>query len=327
MLSFDATPGSPWLLVPPSVRRAFDTVTACGTPLADTAFGAPLLGVKCGCNDAFVVTLDEQASTAFDPEQRLVGIQAINSRGEPAAHRGCIERILLRPVVRGETLGRWHCTGGRDPGAPPNDRGRARRAPRPRPEWIIWTHDDPALGSSGPRTHLPIHAERWLGHWRHRLAARSDTRGQLPWWALFRTAGAAPTCPRVVWADVGRAPRVACLPAGDTTVPLNSCYVMCAPDLADAHALTALLNSAIAAAWLNILAEPARGGYRRYLAWTVALLPAPSRWARAREMLAPITVDALRGAPPSEARLTQAVAAAYALDLDAVQPLLAWSGV
>jgi hypothetical protein len=95
----------------------------------------------------------------------------------------------------------------------------------------------------------------------------------------------------------------------------------------DAQALTALLNSAVAAAWLNVLAEPARGGYRRYLAWTVGLLPLPSHWERAREILAPFTVDATRGAAPSEARLTEAVAVAYGLDLDALQPLLAWSGV
>lgn len=324
-LSFDATPGSPWLLVPPSVRRAFDAVTACGTPLAETPFGAPLLGVKCGCNDAFVVTLDDSASASGDAEDCLVGIQAINARGAAAAHRGCIERALLRPVVRGETLGRWRCGAGRDQDVSPST--HARRAARPRSEWIIWTHDDPMLESPGPRAQLPDHAARWLGHWRHRLAARSDTRGQLPWWALFRTAGACPTGPRVVWADVGRVPRAACLPAGDTTVPLNSCYVVRASDLVDAQALTALLNSAIAAAWLNILAEPARGGYRRYLAWTVGLLPAPNHWDRAREVLAPMTVDASRGAAPSEARLTEAVALAYTLDLDALQPLLSWSGV
>ncbi len=326
-LSFDATPGSPWLLVPPHVRRAFDALTARGTALAGTAFGAPLLGVKCGCNEAFIVTLDDPAPDAFDPEDRVAVIQAVSSRTEAVRHGRCVERALLRPVVRGETLGRWLCGAARDHGVRQGRHGSTRRAMGPRREWIIWTHDDPALESPGPLAELPTHAARWFGHWRHRLAARSDTRGHLPWWALFRTGGACPTHPRVVWADVGRAPRAACLPSGDTTVPLNSCYVARAPDLIDAQALTALLNSAVAAAWLNILAEPARGGYRRYLAWTVGLLPLPSHWERAREILAPLTVDATRGAAPSEARLTEVVAVAYGLDLDALQPLLAWSGV
>ena len=59
-------------------------------------------------------------------------------------------------------------------------------------------------------------------------------------------------------------------------------------DIDDAHALATLLNSSLVAAWLNSIAEPARGGYRRYLGWTLSLLPVPVDWIRARNLLAPL---------------------------------------
>ena len=42
---------SPWLLLPPEVRAAFDRVVARGHPLGDCRLGRPTLGVKCGCNE------------------------------------------------------------------------------------------------------------------------------------------------------------------------------------------------------------------------------------------------------------------------------------
>jgi len=323
-LGFDRTPGSPWLLIPPAVRAPFDAMVGAGVPLADTAFGTPMLGVKCGFNTAFVVGLDPTDGGADRGDESVVGIRALVAPAtrEPV-RRGVVERVLLRPVVRGATVGRWvHTSPVWDPGP-----GLRRRAIADRPsEWIIWTHHDPATNPSGPRPELPPHATRWLGHWRHQLAARSDTRGEGPWWSLFRTESAMGTQPRVVWADLGRAPRAAVLPAGDVTVPLNSCYVARAPDMIDAQALSALLNSAPVAAWLNILAEPARGNYRRYMGWTVALLPLPLAWREARALLAPIAAAAIAGVPPSESVLTEAVAASYGLDVDRLRPLLTWSG-
>ena len=141
---------------------------------------------------------------------------------------------------------------------------------------------------------------------------------------MFRTESASSSSPRVVWSDFGRSPRAAVLDANDSSVFLNSCYVVRCDALADAHALAALLNSPIAAAWLNALAEPARGGYHRYLGWTVALLPLPSNWARAREILAPITERAIRAAPPGTDTLLAAVTDAYRLTAEDVEPLLLW---
>jgi hypothetical protein len=113
--------------------------------------------------------------------------------------------------------------------------------------------------------------------------------------------------------------------AGDPTVPLNSCYVLACRDPDDALAVAALLNSPLAAAWLGRIAEPARGGWHRYLAWTVALLPLPHDWPRARSILAPIAERAILDEPPRLPALLEAVCAAYRLKQCEVAPLLAWS--
>jgi hypothetical protein len=290
-LPLDADPASPWLAVPPPVRSAFDRLARAGAPLAACAFGPPTLGVKCGCNDAFIVRV-------CDDDTMVAAVHA-------AARTGTVERALLRPLVRGETSGPWR------------SRGEST-------ESIIWTHDD----TGAPLRTLPPHAARWLAPWRKRLADRSDVRRATPWWSLFRITAAQSDRPRVVWADVGRAPRAMVLAPGDPTVPLNSCYVLHCRDLLDAHALAALLNSPVGAAWLHVLAEPARGGYRRFLAWTVALLPIPHDWSRARAILAPLGERAAMGdlPPPAPDALRDAALRAYRVRLAHVAPLLAWTG-
>lgn len=326
-LPLDGSPGSPWVLVPPVVRRAFDAVCAAGAPLAESAFGSPVLGVKCGCNDAFLVTLDVGDSA----EGELASVRTADRRA-PTRH-GVVERRLLRPIVRGETLRRWSLP--RQSGSPQLARspasdargqvvGAARRTRRTVQEWIVWTHEESDAGCAKPLDVLPAAAARWLAPWRHRLAARSDTRGRAPWWALFRTDGADTTQPRVVWSDFGRAARAAVVGPADRTVPLNSCYAVRAPSEIDAHALSAIINSAVATAWLNIVAEPARGGFHRYLGWTVGLLPLPKEWARAREVLGPVGARAAAGDAPADDALTAYVAEAYGVSVDALGPLLMW---
>ena len=271
-LGLDDDDAAPWLVLPPPAREVFDRLRVAGTPLHQTSLGRPTLGVKCGCNEAFVVK--EGTIT--------------------------VEEGMLRPVIRGESLAAWRVA--------------------PLDEAIIWTH-----GSDGRVLPvLPPRARRWLERWRPRLAARTDARGSC-WWSLFRTAGADWRRARVVWADVGKTPRAVVLPAGDRSVPLNSCYVVACDREEDAHALATLLNSAVAAAWLNALAEPARGGYRRYLGWTVALLPIPRDWERARTLLAPLGIRAASGGQIAE-ELSSVVARAYRMRPGDLEPLLAWMG-
>lgn len=286
-LPLDTSPGAPWLLLPAEVRAAFDRLTRDGVPLIRSGLGHPTLGVKCGCNAAFLVR--RTASR--------VGFVSVSD-----GHRELeLEAACVRPVLRGETLCAWRRVEG--------------------DERLVFPCDD--AGRALPV--LPPGVRAWLVPWRSRLAHRADARGGRAWWAVFRTESARRDRPRVVWADVDREPRALVLPAGDRTAALNSCYVLHTRDLTDALTFAALLNSPLAAAWLGALAEPARGGYRRFLAWTVARLPLPDDWARARDVLAPLAARACQGEPPTRSDLLDATLDAYRCRLRTMAPLLEWA--
>jgi hypothetical protein len=222
---------------------------------------------------------------------------------EAPGRRGLIERGLIRPLVRGESLRSWRA-----------DAAETR-------ERIIWSHD----ATGRPVHELPRHARHWLQPWRRRLIARTDAHGHGHWWSLFRIESARCDRPRVVWADIGRSPRAAVIPAGDMTVPLNTCYVVRCPELEDAHALAALLNGPLVGAWLALLAEPARGGFHRYLGWTMALVPLPVDWSAGRAALASVGMRAYVGESISPHELLAAALIAYRLEADDVAPLLTWA--
>jgi hypothetical protein len=274
---------APWLLVPPPVRIAFDALTSAGTPLADAGFGRPMLGIKCGVNDAFLVAARE------DHDDR-----AHVSSGE---RTGVIERTLLRPAMAGHVVGRSASTAS-----------------------IIWTH-----GTDGtPLRTLPPLTGRWLHQWRPQLEQRRDALHSQPWWRLFRTAAACAASPRFVWADFGQQLRSCVLDAGDPTVPLNSCYVLRMPSLEDAYAMHAWLTAPLSDAWMYVIAEPARGGWRRYLGWTVATLPVPRHWARARTVLAPLGRRIGTHDAPSPDEHQQVAARTIGVPLRRLEPLLQW---
>jgi hypothetical protein len=278
--AFPDDPAAPWLLLPPEARAAFERLRDRGIPLAESAFGPPVLGVKTGCNDAFVLRAKARG-------EALTDVAA-------GPRRGVIETGLLRPLLRGESLA----------GDEPDENAV-----------LLWTHD----ASGAPLDRLPRYAARWLAPHEDRLRRRADLRAGMPWWSLFRTPSARCDRSRVVWADVAREPRVRVLEPGDSTVALNSCYLLSCAEHRDALAFAALLRTPVCAAWLRALGEPARGGYLRYLAWTVALLPIPRDWPAARRALARLTPDATA----REQALT--AAASYGLELDALIPLVEWS--
>jgi hypothetical protein len=286
-LRLDDTPGTPWILLPPLARKAFETIRSLGIPLAESAFGRPMLGVKTGCNGAYVVHVD-------GIENEIASISSGDRRAR-------IEREVLRPLVRGETLSAWKTTGRR--------------------EYLVWPHCDNHL----PRKDLPPLARRWLLPFRDQLGARTDLHGRLPWWTVFRTESARCEHARVVWADFGMRPRAMVIEPGDSIVPLNTCYAVSCDTLDDAHGLATLLNGPLVSAWLNVVAEPARGGYRRYLGWTMSLFPLPADWERARERLAPIGARAMSGDVPSDDELLAGALDAYRVTLPEIQPLLSWT--
>ena len=289
-LALEASEGAPWLLLPPPVRAAFDALAAAGTALADTPFGRPLLGVKSGCNDAFVVR--PEGAWRARSANALCTVHG-------ADREGIIERALLRPALRGE--------------------GLAPFVPNPSHEAIIWTHD----AALQPVRALPPRAGRWLSHWRPTLECRADARSRDRWWSLFRLDAAAPGW-RVVWGDVGRAPRAVVLAPNDDTVPLNSCYVVRAPSEDDADALAAWLNAPLALAWLGAIAEPARGGYHRFLGWTMARLPLPENWTQARDLLAEVGRAARAGGAVATTDLHERSLHAFRVGAAAMEPLLTW---
>jgi hypothetical protein len=284
-LSIDG-PGSPWLLLPGAVRKSFDRVTRSGVPLRITPFGRPQLGVKTGCNDAYIVSVDS--------------VDGVVARISTDGRRGAIERDLLRPLIRGETLSAWKLSG--------------------QSEYIVWPHCD----NGASLRELPPLGREWLLPFRDALTHRSDLHDARRWWSVFRTEGAAFDQPRVIWADFGLRPRAIVVAENDRFVPLNTCYVVRIPKIRDAFALAAILNSPLAPAWLNAIAEPARGGYRRYLGWTMAMLPVPARWGRVRKVMAPLAERAMNGDIPSDDELLAAALDAYALPLEKVRPLLDW---
>jgi hypothetical protein len=289
-LPLEPSAGAPWLLLPAPVRAAFDALAAAGTPLAESPFGRPLLGVKSGCNEAFVVHPDAGWRAKSGP-----AVCTVHS----GDHEGPVDRALLRPALRGEDLAPFAATA-------------ADHA-------ILWTHD----AAQQPFASLPPRAARWLNQWRSTLERRSDVGPRDRWWSLFRVESAAPGW-RVVWGDVGRTPRALVLAPDDDTVPLNSCYVVRAASEDDADALAAWINTPLALAWLAAIAEPARGGYHRFLGWTMARLPLPAKWASAREILAPIGRRARIGEVASTAELHEVSLRALHLGAAAVEPLMTW---
>ena len=285
-LALDDTPGSPWLMIPPEVRRAFDRIRERGTPLAHSGFGRPLLGVKTGFNDAYIIHIESTSGA----------VATIRTR----ERHSTIEKELLRPVVRGESLS----------GSDPREDG----------EHIIWPHDP----RGRPLEALPPLARRWFLYHRRRLSQRTDLHDNREWWSLFRIESGYSDKARVIWSDIGKRPRAIAIDAGDDLVPLNTCYAVQCRTLHDARALAALFNSPLAAAWLDVIAEQARGGYRRYLGWTMALLPLPTHWPSARVALAAST--GAREIPPSDDDLLDAALIAYGLGREEVEPLLQWTG-
>jgi methylase of polypeptide subunit release factors len=287
MLPLDHSVGSPWLLVPREVRAAFDIVAARGIQMADSHFGRPLLGVKTGSNEVFIHHCVDASGK----------IAQLGSPGKPIE----VESNLLRNVIRGDSVQAWQVL--------------------PSLERIIWTHE----ANGEPLPDLPSLAKSWFSRRRRELAQRTDARNDSRWWRVFRTEAANSSTARVIWSDIGRAPHAVVIAKDDASVPLNTCYALpCESDL-DAHALAALINSPLIAAWLSLVAEPAQGGYNRYMGWTMAMLPIPRRWDQCKTSLARLSRDAHSGKPPSASDLFNKSLHAFGLQEDDVQDLMIWT--
>lgn len=287
MLALEQSSGSPWLLVPGEVRAGFDKVASSGIPLSESGFGSPLLGVKTGLNEAFVM--------------KCADVRGDTAHLESGDRGVALEASLIRRVIKGDSIVQWTI--------------------KETNERIVWTHST----DGGPLRTLPPLAMEWFRNWRRQLYARTDFRHGKEWWRVFRTESADSSCARVVWSDISRAPRAAVIPPGDNSIPLNTCYVLRCDSEINARALAALLNSPLVASWLSQIAEPAQGGYNRYLGWTMAMVPIPRRWERSKHILADLSVRASRGDIPHGDEVFNTTLKAYGLNNDDVQDMMAWT--
>ncbi len=194
-----------------------------------------------------------------------VFVGTVISAGDPCrvrfgAGEFVIEPDVLKAALRGRDVTAFDAT--------------ARRV-------VLW-----GLTGSRIAASLPPRAEAYVNRHTARLRSRFDYRGG-PLWTVFRTEPA--TAPwRVVWPDITKRPQ-ACvleLSAQPRAVPLNSCYVAPAEDRETALVISAVLNSTWARAIVQVLADEARGGYRRCNATVAARMPLPRRPRSARKLIA-----------------------------------------
>ena len=158
------------------------------------------------------------------------------------------ECVGSRPALRGRDIAAWRC--------------------RPR-RFLLWTH-----GADGqPLARLPRELSERLSRHEERLRRRSDYKAGPPW-QLFRT-GLGFAAHRVVWPDLGR--RLAAAVPDAELVPLNTVYGIATSGAADAAALAALFNSCWLTALARLVADPARGGFRRFNASVIRGLPVPAQ--------------------------------------------------
>lgn len=198
-----------------------------------------------------------------------------------------VDAALIRPVLRGRDVTPF--------------RVRPVRA-------VLWAYD--AHGRVLPR--VPSDIRGYLDHHRRELARRADLTDGPPW-SLFRLRAALGDN-RVVWADIAKVPTACALDEtpSASALPLNSCYVSCAPDRETALVIAAVLNSTWTMALATLTADEARGGYRRHNARVISAVPVPAQSDEAAA-LARLSAAAHRGEPPHHDDLDEAVADALRL--------------
>lgn len=234
---------------------------------------SPALGVKTGADDVLV---GEKIEALDHTSLVRFGRELVE-----------LESALLRTAVRGRDVAPFSVT--------------PKRV-------LLWAHDE----DGQPLEKLPRLAKSYLNRNRRRLRSRSDyVRG--PLWTVFRVR-AAISKHRVVWSDISPKPRAVVLDystAGDA-IPLNTCYVIAAPDGEAALVFAAVLNSSWAQALVLTTADEARGGYRRINARVVSQIPIPTS-GEERRTIAALSARAHRKGNVAQADLDEAVAEALEL--------------
>ncbi|HEX6589417.1 MAG TPA: N-6 DNA methylase [Longimicrobiales bacterium] len=247
-------PRSPWLIVPPDVRRALRAMQSCGTPIGADARLRIQRGAMTGANDALL----------FQRAERKLGDAVVAWRsgdGDDARRASHLLHVDdLCPVVRGAGIRPFRFeTGG----------------------FVAWCHDD---ATAGPRP-ASRRLCRALAGERARLQARPGWRPGLPDGVLFRL-DAAMLRPRVAWRDIATDLEVTPLPAHVCAigterplVALNTVYFIAVEDEAVSFALASLLSALPYRVFARAVAERAKDARFRFFGWVVAALPLPPAWS------------------------------------------------
>jgi hypothetical protein len=233
---------------------------------------SPALGVKTGANDVFV----------GEPISLGESVVRLRTGGGEVE----IEQALVRPIVRGRDVLAFGASA---------------------PQVMIWAYDAQAR----PLPKLPGLAGKYFRRHTDRLLARADHRTGPPW-SVFRLAPSL-SAHRVVWPDISKRPRAAVLDATQqhNALPMNSCYISAAPNRETALAIAAVLNSTWTAVLTSVMADEARGGYRRVNARAMAGIPIPG--GDALLALANLSLQIHNGKPLDQDELDDAVASALHL--------------
>jgi hypothetical protein len=268
LLNSDAE--SPWVLVPPAARHAFDRMQTAAAPASDgsprprpllgeTPAHQPQMGVKTGLNSVFVV---KRVDPTEHPNEVVIYAEGYYAPRTPQSQRqnyvARLEKSLLRPLLRGENVDAWRYRIG---------------------DHILWTHDDQ---TGHVLSALPPKAQQYFERHAHALKARSDYHQGMPIWQIFRIS-TEKLGHKIAWQRISSALEPVSAPAilshgdGDpqVLVPLDTAYILPAQSVNEAGTLAAWFVSVAAQAYTSSFARRDRGAYHHYDAWVVGLLPVP----------------------------------------------------
>jgi SAM-dependent methyltransferase len=262
LLSYDRE--SPWLLVPPSVLKAFRHMQGSDNhlrPLLGEVQGhQPQRGVVTSLNDVFIVKRVEVVPEA--PDEVIIYSEGFYNKrlpeGERQRYRARIEKSLLRRLIRGENIGAWQYK---------------------LQDYIVWTHED-KTGKVLPD--LPPKARAYFRQFEDKLRRRSDYKNNMPIWQIFRVSPEKLEH-KVSWPELSNRMEVVYLPAQREdnllgkclTIPIQTSYILPVENEATGYVVAAWLNSLPVRAYVASFAERARGAYFRHISWVLGLLPVP----------------------------------------------------
>ncbi|MFQ6060722.1 MAG: Eco57I restriction-modification methylase domain-containing protein, partial [Thermoplasmata archaeon] len=239
-------PESPWAIAPSDVTLVFRKMQANGIRLGDLL--EVNRGVMTSANDLFLVK-------EFTPTTTETIVAATTEGGEIIR----LEKELLAPIIRGRDVSSWK--------AEPSG-------------FVIWTHDS----DGGVLSSLPSNAQSYFQRHEQRLKRRSDYRKGQPPWVIFRVSSSK-LKEKVAWHELAKRLESSYLPrvwksdylGTCPLIPIQTVYFVSPEKESLGHVLVSLFNSFFVRSFIASIAERARGGYFRHIAWTMGLIPIPKK--------------------------------------------------